>query len=319
MSTSDSNSSKSKWTSPIVLAVSTGLIGLLGTGIGALVQGYNEANLERQKFEAELILKALEPESASDRKNYLLFLVNIGLVKSIDKKGLIEIADNEENIPRSVPNLNFTSSHDFVSSGQVVPGNLEVDNISDWKAWGSAGGHFAASREFQGGRILAFGHDDALGVSSNNRESLKESFNWLVKSGPRTVALTAGHCEWMPRKLGQKAKILRQALDDWGYSMSVIPGRLTDGSFENIGVLVVGNAWTDFNQSEIEAVRNFVSNGGGLLVVGLGWSWRDYSITNHDSCSIQQNAPVSLNALNEYPMNKLLEPYGIRWTGDVAD
>src|SRR3990172_6590028 len=60
--------------SPLILAVITGIIGLIGAGVANVLQTLSNLQLERQKFESSLMLKAIEtgkPEAAA--KN-LLFL-----------------------------------------------------------------------------------------------------------------------------------------------------------------------------------------------------------------------------------------------------
>jgi len=65
-----------------------------------------------------------------------------------------------------------------------------------------------------------------------------------------------------------------------------------------VSVLLISVAGTDFSGAEIDAIKSFVLNGGGLFVQGLGWSWLGYH-------------PGS--TLDDYPMNKVTAPYGIQW------
>ena len=58
----------------------------------------------------------------------------------------------------------------------------------------------------------------------------------------------------------------------------------------------MGNAWGDFKKSEINAVEDFVKNGGNLFVVGDGQSWQE---TGKDILT--------------YPMNRLVESYDMKW------
>jgi hypothetical protein len=70
-------------------------------------------------------------------------------------------------------------------------------------------------------------------------------------------------------------------------------------------VVLIGNAWGDFSQQEIDALKSFVSSGGGLLLMGLGWSWEPYNPGK---------------TLDDYPMNKIGEVFGIRWIdGYISD
>jgi hypothetical protein len=89
--------------SPIIIAVFSTFFGLIGTGIGAALQGYNATALERHKFEATLIQKALEPENEQERAKKLLFLVNAGLLKQLNESKIREIAQDPSQIPKFSP------------------------------------------------------------------------------------------------------------------------------------------------------------------------------------------------------------------------
>jgi hypothetical protein len=83
-----------------------------------------------------------------------------------------------------------------------------------------------------------------------------------------------------------------------GYTMGPAASPLATAGLAGASVLVVGNAWGDFSAAEIESVRAWVEQGGGLLLVGLGWSWEPY----HPGTTI-----------DDYPMMRLASPYGVRW------
>jgi len=74
---------------------------------------------------------------------------------------------------------------------------------------------------------------------------------------------------------------------------------------DDAGVVFIGNAWRSFTQEELNTLHNYLSQGGGLFLMGLGWSWEPYN-------------PGS--TLSEYPMNKIGEFCGIRWIdGSIND
>ncbi len=86
---------RGQWfTSPLIITAITAISGLIGTGIGAAFQGIANFNLERQKFEFTLIQKALDAPNQEEAKRQLTFLVNSGVIKSLD-------ADRIRNIPAS--------------------------------------------------------------------------------------------------------------------------------------------------------------------------------------------------------------------------
>ncbi len=90
--------------SPIIITtIISAIVGLLGTGIGAIIQGSNQTTLEQQKFEANLILKALEPKSQEERANYLMFLVKAGLVKNLNQDSIKDLVKTPSSLPRSNP------------------------------------------------------------------------------------------------------------------------------------------------------------------------------------------------------------------------
>lgn len=84
--------------SPLTTAIIAGVFAVLGTFIGAYLQGRNNAELERQKFETALILKAIETGNSDTAANNLLFLVRAGFIQ--DPKGQIaSLVKNPENSP----------------------------------------------------------------------------------------------------------------------------------------------------------------------------------------------------------------------------
>lgn len=95
--------------SPLTLAIITGIIGLIGAGVANVLTSRSNLQLERQKFESSLMLKAIEtgkPEAAA--KN-LLFLVKVGLIN--DASGKIASLESK---PEDAPVLP-------VAPGAVVP------------------------------------------------------------------------------------------------------------------------------------------------------------------------------------------------------
>ncbi len=96
---------KNMWfASPLLIAFASAMFGSIGT---ALFQGYSNLQLERQKFEFSLILKALEGKDKSvfpglDKKESakkLSFLVNLGVIKTLDPDVLKKLAEAPEDLP----------------------------------------------------------------------------------------------------------------------------------------------------------------------------------------------------------------------------
>jgi len=158
---------------------------------------------------------------------------------------------------------------------------------------------FAMAREYGSGRVLVFGHD---GIVQNvneldNRAFLINAANWLNGHGAQQVLFTSGHGEWVK---APQFEALRQVLVGEGYTVSEVNGVLSAGILAGHSLLFIGNAWSAFTEAEIAAIEQYVRNGGGLMMVGLGWSW------NGD--------------LDDYPMNRVAAPFGARWMpGAIVD
>lgn len=192
----------------------------------------------------------------------------------------------------------------IVSPG--APGAIMGSGGTVWRA--IAGGDedtstpsaFALARTYGLGRLLAFGHDGIVSQLDelDNRDFLVNVMKWLNNSGNKSVAYTVGHGEWQ-----QSAQLaaLEAEMAGRGYSFSAITGRVTAASLAGIRVLIVGNAWQSIDYSECMDIQSFVNNGGGVLMLGLGWSW-------------------SGAFYDDYPMNALGEYFQVRWLrGTITD
>jgi len=66
---------------PLMIAVTTGILGLIGAGVAAFLQARANLDLEHEKLQSSLILKAIETGSSEASRNNLIFLVGVGLLK----------------------------------------------------------------------------------------------------------------------------------------------------------------------------------------------------------------------------------------------
>jgi hypothetical protein len=108
------NKLNSFWTAPILsspftITVITGVLGLIGAEVANVVQARSNLQLERDKFQSSLILKAIETGNPTAATTNLLFLLRTGLIT--DPTGKIAALQNR---PQDGPVLPS-------SSGAVVP------------------------------------------------------------------------------------------------------------------------------------------------------------------------------------------------------
>lgn len=119
---------KNIWlTSPLLIGCVSAVAGLIGAGVGAILQGYATYNLERQKFEYSLIQNALKAPSQEEAVKQLVFLVDTGVMKSLDGNRLRSIAKTS---PGDIPFYNPGTFEERVRSGlfDYRVGRIKVTN-----------------------------------------------------------------------------------------------------------------------------------------------------------------------------------------------
>lgn len=119
-------------------------------------------------------------------------------------------------------------------------------------------------------------------------------YRWLAGGTNGVIAYTTAHREWYQLDREPDGPIARRL----GLSVGRLDGLITSNKLAGVSVLVVGIAWGELTPDEIETVRRFTENGGGLYLLGLGWSW------------LQSN---SGKTPADFPMNKLAAPFGGKW------
>jgi len=176
---------------------------------------------------------------------------------------------------------------------------------------------FVTARAYHSGRVLAVAHDGVLAEVDRSKGFLKRAFQWLTgPHGAHSILVSIGHCEWFPTRSPQST--LPELLEEWKYTVKDVPAMIDDAQLKDGGVLVIGNAWGNLADTEIKAIEKFVSNGGGLLVAGLGWSWKAYGAKDGYVCNGQAQGQ-DVNDLSTYPMNRAVEPYKMQWIEKAID
>ena len=95
-------SSNNKTTAAILFP---GLFALLGTVAGGVIKGYWDNELAKEKLHSELILKAMESDSAQERLDSLSFMVDVKILNNQEVEEAIRVyvsknEDNTENVPQ---------------------------------------------------------------------------------------------------------------------------------------------------------------------------------------------------------------------------
>jgi hypothetical protein len=186
-----------------------------------------------------------------------------------------------------------------------LTGVIYLDS-DDWEplvaaSSGSAPSLTAAVRQFGVGRVSILGHDGFLVRDLfDNARFLKQLALWLkVRSGSK-IHYSTGHSEWVT---GTGLQGLAASLAPSGISVSALGSPITPARLQSVSVLIVGNAWSALTQTEVDAIRDWVAGGGGLLMAGLGWSWED---------------PTRGRSLDNYPMAQLATVFEARWLASTV-
>ena len=160
--------------------------------------------------------------------------------------------------------------------------------------------------KYGNGRVIALGHDGFLEDSNiiilDNEKFTTNAITWLDKNVKKKTLISVGHSEWLN---SSNTAILSSLLTNMGFSVNYYSGTFSSSTLNDVGLVIIGAAWSDFTNNEIENLKNYVQNGNGLFLLGVGWSWVPY----HPGTTI-----------DDYPMNKLGREFGIKWIeGTVSD
>jgi hypothetical protein len=159
---------------------------------------------------------------------------------------------------------------------------------------------FIMAKKHGSGRIIMLGGGNLLTKTNlfdlyDTQPLVSNMFDWLRGGQPYSIAYTSGHGEWVQLQTSSPWHSFLQAQ---GYTITDLTGAMTPNNLSSHTVLMIGNAWQSFTMDEIAAVVDFVNNGGGILLVGVGWSWEPY----HPGTT-----------MDDYPMNHIASPFGARW------
>ena len=155
---------------------------------------------------------------------------------------------------------------------------------------------YVMARPYGQGRVLATGHESILTTGGlplfDNTPFIANVLDWLDQSDKHKVLYSTGHDEGIgPDHIDTMRHIFTS------YSFDPVSTPLTASKLPSDAVLIIGHAKADFTAGEIEAIRQFVANGGGLLLAAQGWAW----------------VPFWHRPMDEFPMNLVGEPFKIRW------
>lgn len=96
--------------SAITTLILSGLFAVMGTVVGGVVQGYWNTKLAEQKYQSDLVLKALESSSPEERLQTLKLLVHTNLIKQSDVRDSVsKYIIEKQKAPETIPQVKSAS------------------------------------------------------------------------------------------------------------------------------------------------------------------------------------------------------------------
>ena len=157
-----------------------------------------------------------------------------------------------------------------------------------------------AGSKYGKGLVFGFCHDSFFSDSNFDYFDNKTfTSNILSYASKKKVLISVSHGEYFNKSNANK---FVNYTNNLGFEVQFLNNEINENVLQTSGILISGSAWLDFKDSEILAIKDFVNNGGILLLAGLGWSWLVY----HPE-----------KTLDELPANKLGKEFGMRWVDGV--
>ena len=155
---------------------------------------------------------------------------------------------------------------------------------------------FVMARQFEVGRVAAFGHPGFLSLADTHPDNplfIANLVRWLAAGKGQRACFTVAHGEPEVGVVGAKT-----AINIAGFEVSTIPATINSYTISNCSVLVINNRTSAFTSDEVQTVKDYVVKGNGVLLGGLGWAYANYSATKN---------------IQDYPMLQLGRIFGVEW------
>lgn len=262
-------------------------------GVGSLVLGQ-----AARKSAREAILAAQKAEAEKVRAVRSLFS-SLTLFLSRGNPGSICIRP-------SCGAAQGSDSTDWISIGRLpddLPGNAEAPG-------GESSREFIVAREYGAGHLLVYAHDgltadsEIQGRGGDNLVFAENALRWLAGSSTREGCPPGTAILFWEGSYTRLEHILavREFVKRRGWSLEAANPETLEADLRCATVLWYNSDWRPpegFETIHVPLIDRFVRSGGGLLVGGLGWSYRDFG----------PDQP--------YAANQLGKPFGFTFTLDA--
>lgn len=255
-------------------------------------------------------VSSADPSSARPRKSLLpiiaagaaIFVVGVVLAWMRFSGGRPSSTQQQASTPTSVSFDPIVSGVKKIILGEKGVAGPVAATADGWVTIASADKNvdspkaFVMARQFEAGRVAAFGHPGFLALADTHPDNplfIANLVRWLSAGKGQRACFTVAHGE---PEIGPPGT--PTAVNIAGFEVSTVPATLNSFTISGCSVLVVNNRTTPFTSDEVQTVHDYVANGNGVLLGGLGWAYAQYSKTKN---------------IQDYPMLQLGRVFGVEW------
>ncbi len=309
----------------------------LAVAARALKSGQHGFNASEVAF----VRKSVARNRRRRRIAWAITLITVLSLAVLSGWALLERATAEEERDHALLNL-FEGLSLSMKSGQpgsvcvhpVCAGAPKGDGVDAWRSLGELPANtpsvtdrpgeqfspipdsrvFAAIRRFGEGRLVVYAHDgltadDEITDRSDNLLFAQNALGWLtplqLKQGcGNTVTVLVWEGTFV--KL-ERMRRVTEFVERRGWKLRPVRPDALEDDLNCAAVLWWASHWEEPGQlaASVPLIEDFVRGGGGLLVAGLGWSWKAFGGPN----MTPTDAP--------YPGDLLGQPFGFSFTVDA--
>lgn len=253
-----------------------------------ILQDKNKALIE--------VKKQIEQELAEARRKIKIMLEGAGT----DAAKIVREA--KEASDRMLLSILGQTPLEHLIADNTAPG--EVLGDANWQplVYGTKPLVAVSSRTYGKGRVIAFGHNRVIEYSTGaGNPFLRTALQWVDPGERRVYAIRSS----------DTSDVMVKAMRQWGFTVEDTvdsksqPQQLDDSVLKRSSTIILMPWHHTPSAAEVESLRKFVEDGGGLLISGYGWVWTTYN---------DRGTP----GLEFYPSNIYGKPFGIQWTNRVA-
>lgn len=170
----------------------TGLLAILGTVAGGVINGYWDTTLADKKFQADLVMRALDADEQKSRIDSLNFMIRANLIE--DAKIVEGVQNILKESPEAVPQIRVSSA--TYTPGVVVPSTEQTVGFTDFivfvceAAWENTAAKTTATAV-----IDALSATGQVGQVALKRWSLYDEIPLARLKNRLTVVVDTGHAE----------------------------------------------------------------------------------------------------------------------------